>query len=777
MDSALRLHITGVVQGVGFRPFVYKLANRHNLRGFCLNDSEGVLIELQGEGIERFIDELRSSHPPLARIERLVVERAFPPAPYTDFTIRESVSVAGKFALVSPDISICPECQRELLDAADRRYLYPFINCTNCGPRYSIIKDIPYDRTATTMAPFRLCGDCEREYHNPFDRRFHAQPNACAICGPGVWLANGNSVEPLYGERNYPAIERARRLLKEGQILAVKGVGGFHLACDGANDRSVRRLRQSKRGSFLKGKGGNKPFALMSADIDAVRSFAAISNEERSCLESRGRPIVLLEKLSSTPLSPAVAPGNGRLGVMLPYTPLHCLLLGRGEDRFKALVMTSGNLSDEPIVRSNEEAVERLSGIADFFLLHDRDIYMRVDDSIVTVEGARTRVVRRARGYVPEPIDLGEEMPETLACGAGLKNTFCLTKGSHAIMSAHIGDLDNCGSLEFFKETLTNLEKTFRAAPSIIAHDMHPDYMSTRFASEYASERGIPGSRIIPVQHHHAHVASVMAEHGLRGAVIGVAFDGSGYGTDGNVWGGEFLIADRKAFTRAAHLDYVSLPGGEMAIKEPWRMAVSHLYSAYGEAWPAELKGFCERIGREEAALIMKMITARINSPLTSSAGRLFDAVASVIGLKDRVTFEAEAAIELESIASPDSPPVYPFGTIEGNPVRIDMRPMIRAVVGECNNGTAPPVISGRFHASIAAMIASTVESIGERNGISDAALSGGVFQNRLLSGLVCGMLMERGFRVWSNERVPANDGGVSLGQAAIACEVFKGYL
>ncbi|MBI5903206.1 MAG: carbamoyltransferase HypF [Deltaproteobacteria bacterium] len=774
MDGALRLHITGVVQGVGFRPFVFNLANRHNLKGFCLNDSEGVLIELQGEGIERFIDELKTSHPPLARIERLKIERAFPLSPYTDFTIRESVSASGGFALVSPDISICPDCQRELLDAHDRRYLYPFINCTNCGPRYSIIKDIPYDRPSTTMAHFRLCADCEREYHDPFDRRFHAQPNACPVCGPRVWLAGGKGVEPLYGEWNYPAIERARRLLKEGMILAVKGVGGFHLACDAENDDSVRRLRQSKRGSFRKGKGGNKPFALMSACIDEVRSFAALSDEERSCLESRARPIVLLEKLDLSALSPAIAPGNGRLGVMLPYTPIHCLLLGPGEDRFKALVMTSGNLSDEPIVRSNEDAVERLSGIAGFFLLHDRDIYMRVDDSIVMIDGAGTRVARRARGYVPEPIGLGEEMPEALACGAGLKNTFCLTKGSRAILSPHIGDLDNCASLEFFKETLNNLEKTFRAAPSVIARDMHPDYMSTRFASEYASMRDIPGSRIIAVQHHHAHIASVMAEHGLRRSVIGVAFDGSGYGVDGNVWGGEFLIADRRTFTRAAHLDYVSLPGGEMAIKEPWRMAVSYLYSAYGEEWPARLPGFCERIGRKEAALVMKMIEARINSPLTSSAGRLFDAVASITGLKDRVTFEAEAAIELESVASADPAPLYPYGTIEGNPARIDMRPMIRGVVGERAAGASPPVISGRFHSSVAAMIASTASSIGERSGIGDVALSGGVFQNRLLSGLVCGMLRERGFRVWSNERVPTNDGGVSLGQAAIACEILK---
>lgn len=774
MDSALRLHITGVVQGVGFRPFVFNLANRLNLKGFCLNDSEGVLIELQGEGIERFIDELKSSHPPLARIERLKVERAFPLAPYTEFTIRESVSAPGKFALVSPDISICPDCQRELLDPHDRRHLYPFINCTNCGPRYSIIKDIPYDRPSTTMATFRLCADCEREYHDPSNRRFHAQPNACAVCGPRVWLAGEKSVEPLYGEWNSPAIERARRLLKEGMILAVKGVGGFHLACDAENDSSVRRLRQSKRGSFLKGGGGNKPFALMAAGIVDIESFAALSDEERACLESRARPILLLDKRGLDTLSPAVAPGNSRLGVMLPYTPLHCLLLGHGEEMFRALVMTSGNLSDEPIVRTNEEAVQRLSGIADFFLLHDRDIYMRVDDSIVTVEGGRTRAVRRARGYVPDPIDLGEDMPEVLACGAGMKNTFCLTKGRHAILSAHMGDLDNCASLEFFKETLNNLEKTFRASPSAVARDMHPDYMSTRFASEYASLRNIPGSRVIPVQHHHAHVASVMAEHGLGKSVIGVAFDGSGYGMDGNVWGGEFLIADRRTFTRAAHLDYVSLPGGEMAIKEPWRMAVSHLYCAYGEAWPPELNGFLERIGRAEAALIMKMIKARINSPLTSSAGRLFDAVASIIGLRDRVTFEAEAAIELESIASADSAPLYPYGTIEGNPVRIDMRPMIKGVVEDCAAGASPAMISGRFHASVAGMIASTVESIGERNGIGDAALSGGAFQNRLLSGLVRGMLRERGFMVWSNERVPANDGGVSLGQAAVACEILK---
>ncbi len=770
MDSA-KIHITGIVQGVGFRPFVYNLAMKFGLNGYCLNDSEGVVIEVSGSRIDTFIEELKNNAPPLSRIETLTVEEIKDSGPYKDFSIKESVPVEGKFVLVSPDISICGDCLKELLDPSDRRHLYPFINCTNCGPRYSIVKDIPYDRPRTTMAPFTLCPECDKEYHDPANRRFHAQPNACAKCGPRVWLAEKGTVRPSGPEVNFDAVKKAQALLKGGAVLAIKGLGGFHLACDAGNDEAVTRLRSNKRKSYQKGGGSNKPFALMSPDIGAVRDFAHVSGPEEDALKDRTRPIVLLKKRLPNSLSAGVAPNNGYYGVMLPYTPLHYLLFsGSG---FTALVMTSGNLSEEPIVTSNDEAASKLSHLADYFLLHDREIYMRVDDSILRAEDGR-RVIRRARGFTPSPIDLGEEMEDMLACGAELKNTFCLTKGAHAILSQHIGDLENHEALEFYKESLRNLKNTFKAAPVIVAHDMHPDYLSTKFAIEYAAENNITGSRIIPVQHHHAHVVSVVAEHGLNGKVIGVAFDGTGYGTDNNIWGSEFMVADRRSFKRAAHLSYIRLPGGDAAIKEPWRTALSYLHHTFGGDAPGAFEPFYNRLDPKEAGIILKMIKSGFNSPLTSGMGRLFDAIASLIGLRDSITFEAEAAIELEHIADEDAKGAYPFGIIDGAPLRIDSRPMVRAIIEDLKNGAQPPCISGRFHRTLAEMILAVVIKI-SNTGIKDVILSGGVFQNGLLLKLAKRLLEGRGFTVWTNGAVPANDGGISLGQAAIAWEMVKG--
>lgn len=760
------IKIKGIVQGVGFRPFVYNLAVKYGLKGWCLNDSEGVVIEVEGDPDAAFIDEIKNSPPPLSRIESIAVEKVAGNCGYSGFTIRESMSVDGKSVLVSPDVAVCSDCLNEMLNPSDRRYLYPFINCTNCGPRYSIVKDIPYDRPKTTMAPFKMCAECESEYHDPSDRRFHAQPDACALCGPKVWLHG----KPDAGV-NFDAIKAAQRLLKEGAVLAIKGLGGFHLACDAENPVAVAKLRERKRRSLKKGLQSNKPFALMAPDIETVRSFCEVSNDEEKALLERQRPIVLLEKKKGQQIiADAVAPGNRRLGVMLPYTPLHRLLF-HPEGVFKALVMTSGNLSDEPIVIENDDALERLSAIADFFLLHDRGIYMRVDDSILRMDGKAKRLIRRARGFVPDVIPLNEEMEEVFAAGGLLKNTFCMTKGQNAIVSQHMGDLENFEAMEFYKETFRNLKNTFRAEPKIVAHDLHPDYLSTAFALEYAREHNIPASRVIAVQHHHAHIVGAMAEHGLKNEVIGISFDGTGFGSDGHIWGGEFLIANRRQFKRAAHLKYAYLPGGDMAAKEPWRMAVSYLVDSGGVD---SVKGFRQRIG-SKAAVVGEMIRKGVNSPYTSSMGRLFDAVASIIGLRDEITFEAEAAIELESAAYMNEIGSYPFSFSNSEPMEIDATPLIRAVVNDTNKGVSKEAIAGRFHNAIADMTLTVCAKLRDSSGINDVVLTGGVFQNSLLSKLATVQLVKAGFKVYMQEKVPSNDGGISLGQAVVAWERVKG--
>jgi hydrogenase maturation protein HypF len=760
-----RIRIKGIVQGVGFRPFVYNLALKYGLKGFCLNDSEGVVIEVEGDP-SSFMEEIRNSPPPLARIDSMTAEKAASNGGFTDFTIRESVNVDNRSVLVSPDVAVCDECLEEMLSPSDRRYLYPFINCTNCGPRYSIIKDIPYDRPFTTMAPFVMCDECDREYHDTSDRRFHAQPNACPGCGPKAWLFE----KPEAGV-NYVAISAARKLLKEGAVVAIKGLGGFHLACDGGNSGAVQKLRERKRRSIRKDIQSNKPFALMAPDMETVRSFCEVSAEEENALLGRQRPIVLLEKKKGQrTVADAVAPGNRRLGVMLPYTPLHRLLF-HPEGLFKALVMTSGNIADEPIVVENDDALKRLSGLADFFLLHDRGIYMRVDDSILRMDGKARRLIRRARGFVPDVITLGEEMDEVFAAGGLLKNTFCLTKGRNAIVSQHIGDLENLEAMEFYKETLRNLKNTFRAAPRIVAHDLHPDYLSTAFALEYAGEHGIPPERVIAVQHHHAHIAGAMAEHGLSGEVIGISFDGTGFGDDGNVWGGEFLVANRRNFKRAAHLKYARLPGGDAAAKEPWRMAISYLAGSGGVD---SLEGFRQRIG-PKADIVEEMAEKGLNSPFTSSMGRLFDAVASICGLRDEITFEAEAAIELESVADMDEAGLYPFAIIGSQPLEIDAAPLIQAIVQDVNRGSATAETAAKFHNTIAEMAVKVSMRLKGVYGINEVVLTGGVFQNSLLSKRTKEKLQAAGFVVYLQEKVPSNDGGVSLGQAVVAWERVKG--
>jgi len=732
------------VQGVGFRPWVYQLAQRHRLSGYVFNSTLGVTIEVEGqdEDLDRFESALRSEAPPLAEPGQIRVEH-LEPSGYREFTIRDSEDAAGEFVLVPPDIATCADCLADLRDPANRRYRYPFTNCTNCGPRYTIIQEIPYDRPHTTMAGFRQCPDCEREYHDPSDRRFHAQPNACPACGPWVELWDA---ERMLAQRA-GAIEGTRRLLKEGAILAIKGLGGFHLACDAANDAAVGRLRQRKLRS-------GKPFALMAASLEKIAEFCQLAQEERAALSGTRRPIVLLERRPASRISGAVAPGVPTLGVMLPYTPLHHLLFEGGE--FDALVMTSANLSEEPIAYRNEEVAARLHPLADFFLLHNRAIQTRVDDSVVRIFEGRERLLRRSRGYAPRPIELGFAAREVLACGGELKNTFCLTKAHYAILSQHTGDLENLETLEFFEETLAHMKRFFRVEPRAVAHDLHPQYMTTRLA---LAMRGIEK---IGVQHHHAHIAACMAENGLREKVLGVALDGTGYGTDGLIWGGEFLICDFAGFERRFHFRYVPLAGGDTAIRQPWRSALSYLKDAGLDGAPA-----LEAVPGGARRVVEAMLAGRVNTVDTSSCGRLFDAVSAILGVRLETTYEGEAAIELEALAAPGIADSYPYSVDDG---AIDFRETIRAIA---RDESSREVRSARFHNTVSAAVAETCRRIRARDGLNQVCLSGGTFQNVYLLSRTVQLLREEGFEVYTHAAVPPNDGGLSLGQAAIASRLL----
>jgi hydrogenase maturation protein HypF len=739
-----KFQIGGIVQGVGFRPWVYQLAQRHRLSGYVFNSTLGVTIEVEGqdEDLDRFESALRSEAPPLAEPGQIRVEH-LEPSGYREFTIRDSEDAAGEFVLVPPDIATCADCLADLRDPANRRYRYPFTNCTNCGPRYTIIQEIPYDRPHTTMAGFRQCPDCEREYHDPSDRRFHAQPNACPACGPWVELWDA---ERMLAQRA-GAIEGTRRLLKEGAILAIKGLGGFHLACDAANDAAVGRLRQRKLRS-------GKPFALMAASLEKIAEFCQLAQEERAALSGTRRPIVLLERRPASRISGAVAPGVPTLGVMLPYTPLHHLLFEGGE--FDALVMTSANLSEEPIAYRNEEVAARLHPLADFFLLHNRAIQTRVDDSVVRIFEGRERLLRRSRGYAPRPIELGFAAREVLACGGELKNTFCLTKAHYAILSQHTGDLENLETLEFFEETLAHMKRFFRVEPRAVAHDLHPQYMTTRLA---LAMRGIEK---IGVQHHHAHIAACMAENGLREKVLGVALDGTGYGTDGLIWGGEFLICDFAGFERRFHFRYVPLAGGDTAIRQPWRSALSYLKDAGLDGAPA-----LEAVPGGARRVVEAMLAGRVNTVDTSSCGRLFDAVSAILGVRLETTYEGEAAIELEALAAPGIADSYPYSVDDG---AIDFRETIRAIA---RDESSREVRSARFHNTVSAAVAETCRRIRARDGLNQVCLSGGTFQNVYLLSRTVQLLREEGFEVYTHAAVPPNDGGLSLGQAAIASRLL----
>ncbi|MGA8849727.1 MAG: carbamoyltransferase HypF [Dehalococcoidia bacterium] len=786
------ISVRGIVQGVGFRPFVYGLAVKHNLKGWVYNTSEDVRIEVEGavEAIKQFERELKEKAPPLAHIENITIEY-HPPRGYKNFEIRQSQAQAGKYQLISPDVATCQACLGELLNPEDRRHRYPFTNCTNCGPRFTIIEDMPYDRPKTTMRYFQMCPQCQVEYDNPLDRRFHAQPNACPKCGPQVELIDNQG--NLVTDSN--PIAAAGQLLKEGKIVAIKGLGGFLLACDATNDIVVKTLRQRKKRS-------SKPFAIMVATVDEAKNHCYISPEEEKLLTSPQSPIVLMRWKEASSVSREVAPDLRFLGVMLPYTPLHHILL---RDTGRPLVMTSGNLSEEPIARDNDEALRRLSGIADYFLIHNRDIYSRYDDSVAMVERGTSQLIRRARSYAPYPIRLSFEAKQVLGCGAEEKNTFCLTKDNYAFLSQHIGDMENMETLEHFDSTISLYKRLFHIEPEIIAHDLHPDYLATK----YARELGESGIKLVPVQHHHAHIASCLADNGLESPVIGVAFDGTGMGADGNIWGGEFLVADYRNFRRVGHLEYLPLPGGAAAIKRPYRTAIGYVLTLLGEdalnaviATLNEVKGKPSQLAsigqvtEVEIEVIKRQIERKINSPLSSSMGRLFDAISALLGVRGEIDYEGQAAVELEMaalasygkepssvIARPVPSEVreldeaissnnesYPYRIVEDKGIRIvRLRDLLSAVIEDLRQGVSKGRISVKFHNTVAQMINEMCHLIADETGITQVALSGGVFQNRLLLRKTISLLESSGFQVFTHRQVPCNDGGISLGQAVIA--------
>ena len=754
--SAAHINIRGVVQGVGFRPFVYQLATKHNLKGWVCNTSGSVKIEIEGEAeaIEQFLLDLREQAPPRAHIEDITTTHC-PAANYGNFEIRHSVAEEGKYQLISPDIATCQDCLREILNPDDRRYRYPFTNCTNCGPRFTIIKDIPYDRPLTTMNSFHMCPECQREYDNPLNRRFHAQPNACPKCGPKLELVDtkGNLVTCP------DVITTTSRLLRKGKIIAIKGLGGFLLACDATSQEVINRLRQRK-------KRPSKPLAVMVASIEEAKKHCYVSGEEENLLLSPHSPIVLLKWKDGSPVSISVAPRLKYLGVMLPYTPLHHLLL---RETGLPLVMTSGNHSEEPIAKDNDEAIMRLKGTADYFLMHNRDIYARYDDSVTMVERGVTQLIRRARGYAPHPIHLPFKSQQILACGAEEKNTFCLTRDEHAFLSQHIGDMENLKTIEHFENTISLYQKLFRIEPTIIAHDLHPEYLATKYAQELAAKSDIS---LVPVQHHHAHIVSGMVDNGIRTPVIGVALDGTGYGTDGNIWGGEFLVADYQRFTRMGHLEYLPLPGGAAAIRKPYRIAIGYLLSLLGRNVMKQDMPFLKEIDSVEIDVIQKLIEKRVNTPLTSSCGRLFDAVSALLGIRDEIEYEAQAAIELEMLACDEinETDSYPFSIIEqDNSSVIRLQNMFAAIIHDLRGNIRTATIAIKFHNTIAQMVRELCQAISTKTGITQVVLSGGVFQNRLLLRKVISLLEGAGFTVFTHQQVPCNDGGISLGQAVIA--------
>lgn len=760
-----------MVQGVGFRPFVYNLARRYALSGWVLNSSGGVVIEVEGaeEALSAFGQALSDEAPPLAHVESVTVTPAEPTYD-TGFEIRASQSVAGAYQLVSPDVATCPDCLREVLDPADRRYRYPFTNCTNCGPRFTIITSLPYDRPDTTMRRFRMCPACQREYEDPTDRRFHAQPNACPVCGPHLELVPGTA-SPPEGKGIPPSdvgdpLTRASDMLRAGAIIALKGLGGFQLACNATNARAVAALRRRKRRP-------HKAFALMMATMDDVRRYCFVSQDEEALLTSPQAPIVLLKRREGGDIAESVAPNNLFLGVMLPYTPLHHILL---RDTGRPLVMTSGNLSEEPIVGENEGALAKLAPLADALLLHNRDIHARYDDSVWFVgrgvQGSgRAQPVRRARGYAPFPITLPFDASGILGCGAEIKNTFCLTRDRYAFLSQHIGDMDSLETLEHYERTYALYEMLFDIHPQVVAVDPHPDYRATRFGQGLAQRDGL---QVVEVQHHHAHLASCLSDNGWpadAGPVIGVSLDGTGYGADGHIWGGEWLVGDYARCERMGHLEYLPLPGGDAATWHPWRIAAAYLHELIGSVPEGLVPPDTPTMTLD---LLRRLVDRRLNCPLTSSMGRLYDAVSALVGVRKAISYEGQAAMELEMLAmraeQTRALAPYPVGVERPKGAWIvRLRPLFEAILGDLCNQQDPAVIARRFQRTVAAVTVDVCRRIATERGLNTVALSGGCFQNRMLLADVIPALEQEGFQVLTHHQVPCNDGGLSLGQVAVA--------
>jgi hydrogenase maturation protein HypF len=756
-----RMQIRGIVQGVGFRPFVYGLALQLNLRGFVQNDSHGVLLELEGTttNLETFAEHVRLHPPPLARIDQIVYH-PIPVLGSSNFVIMQSAAGTLRNTLISPDMALCADCRRELFDPQDRRYRYPFINCTNCGPRFTIVADVPYDRAKTSMHPFVMCPTCQAEYDDPHNRRFHAQPNACPTCGPHMVLCHaGQPTQPI--ALADAAMHACAQALVAGQIVAIKGLGGYHLACLATDAAAVARLRQRKQREA-------KPLALMVADQQGAAQICLIDPLEATLLNDPRRPIVLLRQRPEHGMPAELAPGQQTFGVMLPYTPLHEVLFATLASYLPAtlplaLVMTSGNLSDEPIAYRDADAHTRLAGIADLVLAHNREILMRCDDSVTRVAAAGEQIIRRARGAAPAPITLDLTFDHhVLACGAHLKNTFCLAKQNQAFLSHHIGDLENLETLESFHEGIAHFQRLFDIAPEVVAYDLHPEYLATKAAL------AMPIPTKIAVQHHHAHIASVLAEHGVTEPVIGIAADGTGYGSDGTIWGGEIMIADLAGFSRVGHLTPIPLPGGDQAVRQPWRVALAYLDQIYGDATSKLDLPMLDTIPLAEQQLVRQLIRRRVNALQTTSMGRLFDAVAALLGIRTHAYYEGQAAIELEALAIPSDDP-YPFDLHDGDPFQIDLRQTLQALIADRQQQISIGVIAGRFHMSVIMALTTACLQVRATTGISTVALSGGVFQNRLLLEGLITQLHTQQFRPLINRRVPPNDGGISLGQAAIA--------
>lgn len=750
MSKSLRIRVKGIVQGVGFRPFIYRIARDYALKGWVKNDTAGVEVVVSGDNgaVDAFLLSLREDHPPQAVIEELTFEE-IEGVDGDDFRICPSGLDGKREVLVSPDLATCADCVRELFDPEDRRYRYPFINCTNCGPRFTIIKETPYDRSSTSMSVFKMCADCEREYNDPLDRRYHAQANACPVCGPCLWMVDADGIM-VSGD----PIINAARFIREGSIIAIKGLGGFHLACDATSDEAVFSLRQRKRRY-------EKPFAVMVRDVEMARYFCELGEEEERLLLSPSAQIVLLEEKGLTEISRQVVGKLKQQGLFLPYTPVHHLLM---HELDIPLVMTSGNVSSEPIVKGNDEALAKLSGIADFFLLHDRDIVVRYDDSVTLFFAGGAYPVRRSRGYAPYPLRVNRQGgKEVLAVGADLKNTFCLLREGQAFVSQHIGDMESAEEVEHFREALDSMIRLFSLKPEIVAHDLHPEYVTTRLASEM----GMPK---VPVQHHHAHVVSCAVDNGITGKVLGIAFDGTGYGEDGTVWGGEFLLADELGYERLAGLYPYPMPGGDACIYRIYRMLFGVLFETLGDCRAAadRLSSFA-RVPAQEIEAMIFQVEGRHNTPLTSGAGRLFDAVAVLTGLRDRASHDAQAAMELEAIAL-DGEQGYDFDIrSSGGMLVVDTRPIFAAILEDIEKGCRAPLIAGRFHETMSRIIATMTIRLASITGVRRVVFSGGVFQNMKLARMVVEKLHSQNLELFFHRRVPCNDGGISLGQAVIA--------